>query len=104
MGNLRDHAKYELELIGEEPETIEWYLKVVDAFSSFGHSGGSASVTIPVLYKLLNYENLKPLTSDPDEWIDHGSISGAPLWQNKRNSRYFSTDGGKSWYKVEDKQ
>lgn len=99
--NLVKHARRELQLIGEEPETIEWYLKVIQTFAEFGHSGGSASVAIPTLNHLLQYKNLAPLTDDPTEWVCHEeSISGVKdgLWQNVRNSEAFSYDGGKTYY------
>lgn len=100
--NLVEHARQELVLLGEEPETIEWYLKVVEAYSSFGHSGGSHMSILPVLMKLLNYENLLPLTDDPAEWEDRSEMSGVPMWQNKRNSKMISEDSGKTYWNVED--
>lgn len=92
--NLIKHARRELELIGEDPETIQGYLRVVQAFADMGHSGGSASVAIPVLTALFSFENLAPLTDNPDEWIQHENS----LWQNVRNSEAFSKDGGKTFY------
>lgn len=100
MSNLVEHARRELTLIGEEHYIIDWYCRVVKEFASFGHSGGSASATIPVLHRLLCYEALTPLTDDPAEWIDRSEISGTPLWQNVRDSRAMSVDGGKSYYWV----
>lgn len=97
--NLVKHALYELELIGEEPETITGYLKVIHAFANMGHSGGSASVAIPTINALLQYKNLRPLTNDPDEWADVGDR----MWQNKRNSEAFSEDGGKTYYLLSDR-
>lgn len=96
---LHEHARRELELIGEEPATIDWYLRVVDAFASYGHSGGSAEVTTAVLHDLLRYKPLSDLTNDPAEWIDRTEMSAHPLWwQNVRNPEAFSTDGGKTYY------
>ena len=42
MSHLGSHARYELELVGEEPEIIDWYVKVVKTFAEFGHTGESA--------------------------------------------------------------
>lgn len=100
MSNLTTHARRELELIGEEPETIEGYLRVIQAFADMGHSGGSASVAIPVIHELLQFKNLRPLTDDQTEWQHIAEpIAGQPdLWQNVRNSEAFSNDGGKSYY------
>ena len=98
MSNLVDHARRELAIIGEEPETIDGYLKVIQAFADMGHSGGSASVAIPTLNELLQFKNLRPLTDDPAEWFDHSGVSGEPFWQNIRNGEAFSHDGGKTYY------
>ncbi|TPW93671.1 hypothetical protein [Mycolicibacterium fortuitum] len=98
--NLVAHARRELELIGEGPETIKGYLKVIQAFADMGHSGGSASVAIPTIGRLLRFENLAPLTDDPDDWIE----VGYGMWQNRRCSRMFSEDGGKSYTDVDDRE
>lgn len=99
--NLVQHALRELEAIGEDAETIGGYLKVVQAFADMGHSGGSASVAIPVINQLLQFKNLTPLTDNPDEWYFHGADmwdGKNGVWQNKRNSEAFSNDGGKTYY------
>lgn len=101
MGNLFDHARRELELVGEELATIEGYLKVIQAFADMDHSGASASVAIPVINELLRFKNLKPLTDNPDEWFYHDDTmwdGKTGVWQNKRNGEAFSHDGGKTYY------
>lgn len=103
--NLVTHARRELELIGEDKDVIEWYLGCVRAFVEYGHSGGSAMATLPVLEKLLRHNNLAPLTDDPDEWHKHSAemwdgVSG--VWQNKRNTKMFSSDKGRSYWNVND--
>lgn len=97
--NLVAHARRELELIGEEPDVIKGYVKVIQAFADMGHSGGSAMVAIPTIGRLLRFENLAPLTDDPDDWIE----VGFGMWQNRRCSRMFSEDGGKSYTDVDDR-
>lgn len=99
--SMVEHARRELEIIGEEPDVIEGYLKVIQAFADMGHSGGSAMVAIPVIGILLNQENLSALTDYPDDWHYHDqSVWGAQggIWQSKRNSKAFSQDGGKTYY------
>lgn len=96
--NLVRHAKRELELIGEEQETIDGYLRVIQAFADMGHSGGSASVAIPTINELLHYHNLSRLTNRLEEWNE----VGADLWQNSRNSAAFSTDGGATYHLVDE--
>ncbi len=93
-------SRIELELIGEEEETIRGYLNVIQAFANMGHSGGSAMCAIPVIYDLLQQKNLSPLTDNPYEWIHHGEdVWGEPggVWQNRRNSEAFSKDAGKTY-------
>lgn len=101
MSNLVEHAKRELGIIGEEPEIVQMYVNVVEAFAAFGHSGGSASVAIPTINALLQFKNLSPLTDDPEEW-NHVSEEvwgeDGGIWQSSRNSEAFSRDGGKTYY------
>ena len=99
---LQEHARRELTLTGEDPDVIDWYCRVIKEFASFGHSGGSAAATIPVLHELLQYHPLTDLTSDPAEWMDRTAESGRPMWQNIRDSRVFSEDGGKTYWYVSD--
>ena len=99
--SLVTHARRELEVINEDPETIEKYLKVVQAFSDMGHSGGSVGVAVANLSRLFLYQNLKPLTDDPKEWsyISEDKWDGTQgIWQNIRNGEAFSSDGGKTYY------
>jgi len=104
--NLVNHAKYELELLGEDPEIVEGYLKMIQIFADMGHSGGSASVFFGTLNALLQFKNLKPLTSNPKEW-QHLTYEVWPdpnaCWQNRRNGEAFSTDGGITYTLLSDK-
>lgn len=113
MSELVDHAKRELELAGEDPEFAEHIIKVVQAFSEYGHSGSTAMFAIDVITKLLQFKPLTPLTYEPEEWVRHegygidgGSLwqnrRDRSLWQNKRDRRIFSYDGGKTHYNIED--
>lgn len=98
------HARRELELIGEDADVIEIYLKTIAAFMSYGHSGGSFFAMLPVLNVLLKKENLSPLTDDPEEWIHHEADmwdGKTGIWQNKRNPKMFSKDDGKTYFDVE---
>ena len=102
MSNLVEHARKELALLGEEPETIEGYLKVVQAFADMGHSGGSASVALAVIPRLLSYQHLTPITANPDDWmlVAHDKTGGTDVWQCKRNGALFSDDGGITYHNV----
>lgn len=99
--SLVEHARRELELSGqfaEDPAYAQSIVAAVAAFASYGHSGGSAGVGIHQLTTLLQFGNLSPLTDDPDEWHNVSKMSGSEMWQNRRNSEAFSTDGGKTYY------
>ncbi len=96
--NLVSHARRELELAGNDPEFNDCLIGAVKAFANYGHSGGSASVAIPILVDLLQFRNLTPLTNDPNEWMKiEEEIGGPSLWQSRRNSEAFSNDGGKTY-------
>jgi hypothetical protein len=102
--SLAEHARHELELCGqyaEDPEYSESIIKAVEAFASYGHSGGSAMIAREQLHALLGFKALSPLTSDPAEWEDRSEVSGTPMWQNRRDPAVFSTDGGKTWYSLD---
>lgn len=100
MSNLVAHAKRELEIIGEEQETIDGILRVIQAFADMGHSGGSHSIVAPIVYELLQFRTLSPLTDSPDEWtyIQKEIAGGTGIWQSQRNPEAFSHDGGRTYH------
>lgn len=102
--NLLEHARRELALAGVEEDIRPSLLGAIEAFTSYGHSGGSASVCIPLLNDLLNYRALTPLTDDPAEWEDESARSGYPLWQNVRDSQAFSRDGGRTYFMLSEER
>jgi len=102
--NLVSHAEKELMLAGMFDKDADYngalapqILKVVKVFSKSGHSGASAAITIGILEKLLRFQTLTPITSNPDEWMEVGKS----MWQSKRNPAIFSKDGGKTWYDID---
>lgn len=103
---LVEHAERELRLCGqfdEDPAYAQSIVAAVAAFASYGHSGGSAGVAVEQLSRLLRYEALGPITANPDEWCDVAEYApGVPLWQNRRDSRLFSADGGLTYWSVDD--
>jgi hypothetical protein len=101
MSNLVEHAKRELALLGEEPEMTACLVKSVEGFASYpGHSGGSAAIAREMLHTLLDFGNLAALTDDPAEWADRSEVSSSPLWQNIRNPKAMSEDGGQTYWLV----
>ncbi|SES03561.1 hypothetical protein [Streptomyces qinglanensis] len=100
---LVTHARRELALIGEDEWLTNGLCKVIEAFAAMGHSGFSAEHSALVLEKLLRFQPLSPLTDDPAEWIDRAQeMGGVPFWQNVRDSRSMSTDGGKTYTLVDE--
>lgn len=88
------HARRELATIGESKELTEGYLEVIRAFEKMQLDGGSVQIGIAVITGILEFQNLSPLTDNPDEWIE--IVDGT--WQNKRNGEAFSSDGGRTYY------
>lgn len=103
---LYSYAKKELELAGLLNSDSELdrcvardVLELIKVFSKQGHSGFSAITTLNIFNKVARFENLTPLTSNPEEWIE----VGPDLWQSKRNPSCFSHDGGKTFYNINEK-
>lgn len=108
---LYAHAERELKLAGMFDKDSDYdgmlgesALELIDTFATQEHSGASAALTTRLFKKLAAYENLTPITADPMEWQDVSATMGGkkPVWQNKRNPKYFSEDGGKTYYCFED--
>jgi hypothetical protein len=106
--NLVTHARTELALAGlfDKDADYDGEMKVVEAFSSYGHSGGSAMLAIELLQKLLQFKNLTSLTTDPAEWMyiadGQRPDEDKPFWQNRRDSEVFSEDAGQHAYRFVD--
>lgn len=108
--NLYTHAEFELERIGmlDSRDLYEGMLgrgvlDLIQVFSEQGHSGFSGWATIDLFKRLANFEALTAVSDDPDEWEDRSGYSNEnPLWQNKRNSKIFSRDCGKTYYDIDD--
>lgn len=79
-------------------EIAECVLELVETFAGQGHGGGSHQLVIMLTEKLLRWKPLTPLTDDPAEWMEVSD----QLWQSVRDPSAFSTDGGRSWYDVDD--
>ena len=99
------HAERELRLAGMFDKDADYngelaptIVEVVKAFSKYGHSGASALIVINILEKLLRFQTLTPINSNPDEWMEVGEA----MWQSKRNPAMFSKDGGKTGYDIDD--
>lgn len=108
--NLVRHAREELRRAGMfdadadyGPGYAEHIVDIVRVVSEGGHSGGSMFGILAILPKLLAFEVLTPITSDPDTWTHIAEeIGGKNFWQSKRQPDCFSRDGGKTWYFLSD--
>jgi hypothetical protein len=97
---LVEHARRELALRGETDQAfVDSIIAAVRGFCSYpGHSGASAAIAAEYVHDLLRWRTLTSLTRDPAEWIDRTEISGRPLWQNNRDPRAMSEDGGRTYW------
>ena len=68
------------------------------------HSGFSNGLVVKVFSRVASGKTLSPITNDPAEWNDISDMNGGPLWQNNRDSSFFSEDGGKTGYQVDDRK
>jgi hypothetical protein len=121
MSCLLDHARNELKLAGydidapdkDSFESDEDYgnecaknaYKMLEVFSSAGHSGFSAGATLALFNKLAEFKCLTPLTNNPDEWMDTSEYQGEPAgthFQSKRQGSCFSDDGLKTYYDIDE--
>jgi len=107
--SLVDYARKELELAGLFDEDADYggmlgtaTLDLVTLFSTQGHSGASAAIVTELASRLMQYEPLTPLTYEPDEWNNVSDMSSNPMWQNNRDFKTFSVDGGKTHYNLDD--
>lgn len=77
-------------------------MELVHVFARQRHSGYSAGAVLSLFNTVGKQEALSSLTNDPKEWIDQSAVSGYPIWQNNRDSRAMSEDGGRTYWLVDD--
>jgi hypothetical protein len=101
MSSLVRHAKAELRLAGMfspdsdyDGEIAPVVVALMETFTAYGHSGNSAKMTLDLFYMLAQGLPITPLTGDESEWEDRSSVSGYPIWQNKRCSSVFKDLNG----------
>lgn len=103
--SLVEHAEREMKLAGLYDKDSDYagmipeaVMALVTAHSAQGHSGYSHGLALSIFNRVINYKTLTPITPDPAEWNDVGDKT----WQSNRQSSVFSTDGGKTWYDIDD--
>jgi len=113
IAGLVDHAKKELQLAGLFDKDSDYggmigkaVMELCKCFADQGHSGFSAGMVLDLFRRLGKFEQLTPVTDNSKEWNDVSEMSGDKnkLWQSKRNPSFFSENGGKSYYDVNDKK
>jgi len=105
MTKIADHAERELYAAGLFNKDSDYgaligksVLAAAKEWGKVGHSGASHQIALAAFNKVINFEVLTPLTSDPNEWNDISDMCGKNNWQSKRQSNCFSADGGKTYY------
>jgi hypothetical protein len=109
MSNLEKHAEFELRRAGLFDKDADYggmlapaIMKLIKIFADEGHSGMSAAWSLQIFQRLASFKALTPLTNNAVEWNDVSEMSGAPMWQSTRQSTCFSTDGGKTYYDLDE--
>lgn len=114
LANLKEHFKKELDNAGLFDKDSDYngmigkaVMELCKTFSGQGHSGFSANWVLSLFDTLGHYKTLTPITDDPKEWGDVSEMWGKgdpKIWQSKRNPAFFSQNGGKTYYDVDDKK
>lgn len=105
---LVHHARHELQraYIADADTDVavsNVVMDVVNVFAERDLEQCQMAAALGLLDKLLRFQPLTPLTSDPDEWMDVSEASGGnPMWQSRRKASVFSKDGGQTWYDLDD--
>jgi hypothetical protein len=104
---LIQYAERELKLAGIGDKDADYdgalescVLELVEVFARQEHSGYSALSTLQLFNELAQFHPLTP--NDHSQYQDVSGLSGYSLLQDTRDSRWFSKDGGKTWYNVDD--
>jgi hypothetical protein len=114
--NLCAFAKRELDIAGLLDKDSDYegmlgkaVMELMQTFSKQGHSGASAALTVDIFDKLASWKPLTELTDNPDEWQKVSDWYGGPEkdlvgmeYQSKRSPSCFSSDGGKTYYDVDE--
>lgn len=113
VSRLEEHAERELRAAGMFDADGDYngslgrdVMDLMRAFCGRGHSGGSAHAVLGAFDRVARWQNLTPITNNPDEWMDVAEIvadqNPARLWQSRRNPALFSVDGGRHYYNVDE--
>ena len=101
--NYVEHAERELRLCGlayANPKLARDIIAVVAGLGKFGRDGSTPAQGAEIVRRLLALEPLTELTDNPADWSGYrrDSNSDTVLWQNRRNPRAWSTNGGVTYW------
>lgn len=104
--NRIDHARTELQMIGKSTRVTNLYLDTISTIGDIMDEGQGVMEIVETISKLMYWQTLSPLTDSPDEWTNIGDSIGKPLnmWQSTRCPEAFSTDGGKTYYLLSERE
>jgi hypothetical protein len=113
--NIEKHARREMVLAGLYDQDADYgagaianeVMKLCKVLGRGGHSGGSHGMVMGIFNEVANFRPLTPITTDPNEWMNVSEYSLVPdgtrgVWQNRRKSTCFSTDGGITHYDIDE--
>ncbi len=108
MSELLNYAKKEMRIAGLYDQDADYgpgaiaecVEKMIEAFSGYGHSGGSAEMALSIFDRVVRFRPLSNLTRDPVEWME----VSPDMWQSRRQPDAFSTDGGRTYYTLDDRE
>ena len=99
MTTLLQHTKSELRAAGLFDDDSDFdgeigvqVMALMETFCAYGHSGGSAAITLVLFDKLAHHLPINPLTGEDDEWEYPEHVEDKQIQINKRCSRVFKDD------------
>lgn len=67
-------------------------VSLMETFTAYGHSGGSAKLALDAFTRLANHLPLSPLTGEDDEWFIPDGVTSTQIQLNKRCTRIAKDD------------
>jgi hypothetical protein len=103
MSSLLQFAKSELRAAGMFDDDSDFdgdlgaqVMALMETFCAYGHSGGSAAMTLVLFDKLARHLPINPLTGEDSEWEDLQIAGIIPVYQNTRCPTVFK-QGDVAW-------
>jgi len=91
---LSEHVDRELARTDLDETTKVNIRLITSLYDAYGYYGKTKSNIKEMIYDLVRFKSLTPITDDPAEWDEV-----APgIWKNNRRSDTFSLNGGTTYY------